>query len=51
MVETAKANGLDPYAWLRRVMRDLPSARTVEEVETLLPWNLHAADLIIEMVR
>jgi hypothetical protein len=51
MVETAKANGLDPYAWLRRVMRDLPSARTVEEVETLLPWNLHAADLTIEMVR
>ena len=51
MVETAKANDLDPYAWLRRIMRDLPSARTVEEVETLLPWNLHAADLIIEMVR
>jgi transposase len=51
MVETAKANGLDPYAWLRRIMRDLPSARTVEEVEALLPWNLHAADLIIEMVR
>ncbi len=51
MVETAKTNGLDPYAWLRRVMRDLPSARTIEEVETLLPWNLHAADLTIEMVR
>ena len=31
MVETAKANGLDPYAWLRRVMRELPAARTVEE--------------------
>jgi transposase len=50
MVETAKANGLDPYAWLRRVMRDLPAARTVEEIEALLPWNLHAADLTIEMV-
>ncbi len=51
MVETAKANGLDPYAWLRRVMRNLPAARTVEEIEALLPWNLHAADLTIEMVR
>jgi len=51
MVETAKANGLDPYAWLRRVMRELPAARTVEEIEALLPWNLHAADLTIEMVR
>jgi len=51
MVETAKANGLDPYAWLRRVMRELPAARTVEEIEALLPWNLHAADLTIEMAR
>ena len=51
MVETVKANGLDPYAWLRRVMRDLPAARTVDEIEALLPWNLHATDLIIEMVR
>jgi len=51
MVETAKANGLDPYSWLRRVMRDLPAAKTVEEIEALLPWNLHAADLTIELVR
>ena len=51
IVETAKANGLDPYVWLRRIMRDLPAARTVEEIEALLPWNLHAADLTIEMVR
>lgn len=46
MVETAKANGLEPYAWLRRVMRDLPCAQSLEEVEALLPWNLHRADLI-----
>jgi len=46
MVETAKANGLEPYAWLRRVMRDLPRAQSLEEVEALLPWNLHRADLI-----
>ena len=51
MVETVKANGLDPYAWLRRVMRDLPAARTVEEIEALLPWNLHAMDLTSEMGR
>ena len=43
MIETAKANGLDPYAWLRRVMRDLPAARTVEEIEALLPWNVNLA--------
>ena len=50
LLQTAKANGLDPYSWLRRVMRDLPAAKTVEEMEALLPWNLHAADLIGEMV-
>ena len=50
LLQTAKANGHEPYAWLRRVMRDLPSARTVEEIEALLPWNLHAMDLTSEMV-
>ena len=50
LVETAKANDLDPYAWLRRVMRDLPAAKTVDEVEALLPWNLHNHDLTIEAV-
>jgi len=51
LLQTAKANGHEPYAWLRRVMRDLPAARTVEEIEALLPWNLHSADLISELVR
>jgi len=49
LLETAKANGLEPYTWLRRVMRDLPAAKTVEEVEALLPWNLHTLDLTSEM--
>jgi hypothetical protein len=25
----------------------LPAAKTVEDMEALLPWNLHAEDLII----
>ncbi|MBC7498898.1 MAG: IS66 family transposase [Herminiimonas sp.] len=45
LVQTAKANGLEPYLWLRRILRDLPAAKTVEEVEALLPWNLHGTDL------
>ena len=45
LVQTAKANGLEPYTWLRRVMRDLPAANTVEAVEALLPWNLRIPDL------
>ncbi|MDR7047756.1 transposase [Duganella sp. 3397] len=43
VLETAKANGIEPYAWLRRVLRDLPAAKTVEDVEAMLPWNLSAA--------
>jgi len=50
LLQTAKANGHEPYAWLRRVMRDLPAAKTVEEIEALLPWNLHAMDLTSEML-
>lgn len=50
MVETAKANGLEPYTWLRRVLRDLPAAKSLEEIEALLPWNLHAMDLTSEML-
>jgi hypothetical protein len=44
LVETAKANGVEPYAWLRRTLRDLPAARTVEDVEALLPWNINSLD-------
>jgi len=41
LVETAKANGLEPHAYLREVIRQLPYADTVEELEALLPWNIN----------
>jgi transposase len=50
LLQTAKANGHEPYAWLRHVMRNLPAAKTLEEFEVLLPWNLHAMNLTSEMV-
>ena len=37
LIETAKANGLEPYAYLRRVFTELPQAETVEAIEALLP--------------
>ena len=40
LVETAKANGLEPYAYLCKVIRQLPYAETVEDMEALLPWNI-----------
>ena len=38
LVETAKANGPEPYQYLRRVFTVLPQAETVEAIESLLPW-------------
>jgi transposase len=40
LVETAKANGCEPYSYLRRVFTDLPGAKTLAEIEALLPWNM-----------
>jgi transposase len=40
LVETAKANGVEPWRYLKRVFTTLPLATTVAQVEALLPWNL-----------
>jgi len=40
LVETAKANGLEPHAYLTEVYERLPLATSLEDVEALLPWNL-----------
>jgi hypothetical protein len=37
LVETAKANGLEPYAYLKQVFTLLPAAECVEDIEKLLP--------------
>jgi len=41
LIETAKANGLEPYAYLRHLFTELPKATTVEAIEALLPGNIH----------
>ncbi len=43
LIETAKANDLEPYAYLRRVFALLPLCETVEDIEKLLPENMKAA--------
>jgi len=39
LIETAKANGLEPHAYLARVFADLPAAQTVADIEKLLPFK------------
>ncbi len=40
LIETAKANSLEPYTYLRHVFTELPQADTVEAIEALLPGNI-----------
>jgi len=40
LVETAKANNLEPYEYLRAMLKRLPYAETAEDIEGLLPWNI-----------
>lgn len=40
LIETAKANKLEPYAYLRCIFGQLPVASSLEDYEALLPWNI-----------
>lgn len=40
LIETAKANNLEPYHYLHHVFKELPRAQTVEDIEQLLPWQV-----------
>lgn len=40
LVETAKANGLEPYAWFRHALTELPQLERGASVDHLLPMNL-----------
>lgn len=43
LIETAKANGLEPYWYLRRLFERLPLASTEEEYRALLPQYIDKA--------
>jgi len=40
LIETAKANGLEPFNYLRHVLGNIAVVQTVDDVEALLPWNV-----------
>jgi transposase len=43
LIETCKANRVDPYTYLIDLFRKLPLAKTAEDFEALLPWHLTPA--------
>jgi transposase len=51
VIETAKANGLEPYAYLRRAFSALPAATSVADIEALLPWNIDREELLSDLLR
>jgi len=40
LVSCARANGLEPYAYLLHLLEQLPMASTADALEALLPWNV-----------
>src|SRR5690554_2893788 len=40
LIETAKANNLDPQAYIKHILDHIAVADTLEKLETLLPWNV-----------
>ncbi|MGI2027115.1 transposase domain-containing protein [Endozoicomonas acroporae] len=43
LIESAKANGLEPFEYLSHILKELPYADTVEKLEQLLPWSVKAS--------
>ena len=40
LVETAKVNGIEPFAYLRFLFERIPAAEGLEDFEALLPYRL-----------
>jgi len=40
LIETCKANRINPYGYLQSLFQKLPRAITADNFEALLPWNL-----------
>ena len=38
LIETARLNGIDPQAWLARVLDRIPDYK-INRIDELLPWN------------
>jgi transposase len=39
LIETARANGIEPYTYMVEVLTKLPTSTTDDELDRLLPWN------------
>ena len=40
LIESAKANGIEPLKYILHLCRHIAKAETVDDIEALLPWNV-----------
>lgn len=45
LIETAKANGLEPYRYLRHIFNELRKAKSLQAIEELLPWQVDKEEI------
>ena len=49
LIESAKAHGLEPYTYLRRIFTDLPKAQTIADFEALLPSAMKPNQIVMPL--
>jgi len=47
LIQTAKANGLEPYAYLRYIFKKLPLVQTEQDLKDLLPQNINSEAIAV----
>jgi transposase len=47
LIQTAKANGLEPYAYLRHIFKKLPLVQTEQDLKDLLPQNIDPDTIVV----
>ena len=50
LIESAKANGLEPYTYLRNIFEKLPLAQTEQDLKELMPQNIDPDSITISRV-
>lgn len=45
LIRTAKNHGLDPYHYYVHLLKSIPHCQSLEDYETLLPWNINKSEI------
>ena len=49
LIGTCDLHGIEPYAYLKCVLTEIPYAKTMAELERLLPFNIEPQKLVIDL--